>query len=65
MASMAITLAGFNIGVEVGQLAIVAVLLPAIYLLRHRRFYTQRVLPGSSLALAVLAVVWIWQRAVY
>ena len=64
-ASMAITLAGFNIGVEVGQLAIVAVLLPAIYLLRHRRFYTQRVLPGSSLALAVLAVVWIWQRAVY
>ncbi|MEO8445088.1 MAG: HupE/UreJ family protein [Gammaproteobacteria bacterium] len=61
--SLAITLAGFNIGVEVGQLAIVALLLPMVYLLRHRRFYTRRVLPGSSIALALLATVWIWQRA--
>ncbi|MEO7385315.1 MAG: HupE/UreJ family protein [Gammaproteobacteria bacterium] len=61
--NVAVTLAGFNLGVELGQLSIVAVLMPIIYLVRKRRFYTERLLPGGSIALALLASIWIWQRA--
>jgi hypothetical protein len=57
------TLLGFNLGVELGQLAIVAVFLPIAYLLRHTRFYRTGVLYGGSTAAALCAVVWLGQRA--
>lgn len=57
------TLLGFNLGVELGQLAIVAVFLPLAYLLRNTRFYRAGVLYGGSSAAAVCATVWLWQRA--
>lgn len=63
-AGLLATLAGFNVGVELGQLALVAVLLPVIYAVRTRAFYRYVILPGGSIALACLAGVWIWQRTV-
>jgi hypothetical protein len=57
------TLLGFNLGVELGQLAIVAVFLPTAYLLRHTRFYRTGVLYGGSSAAAVCALIWLGQRA--
>jgi hypothetical protein len=57
------TLIGFNLGVELGQLAIVAVFLPIAYLLRHTRFYRTGVLYGGSSAAALCAMFWFWQRA--
>jgi hypothetical protein len=57
------TLLGFNLGVELGQLAIVAVFLPIAYLLRHTRFYRTGVLYGGSGAAALCAIVWLGQRA--
>lgn len=57
------TLLGFNLGVELGQLAIVAVFLPVAYLLRHTRFYRTGVLYGGSSAAALCAFVWLGQRA--
>nr|WP_298728284.1 HupE/UreJ family protein [uncultured Steroidobacter sp.] len=57
------TLIGFNLGVELGQLAIVAVFLPVAYLLRGTRFYRTGVLYGGSSAAAACAMVWLWQRA--
>ena len=57
------TLLGFNLGVEIGQLAIVAVFLPLAYLLRNTRFYRTGVLYGGSSAAALCAMVWLWQRA--
>lgn len=57
------TLLGFNLGVEIGQLAIVAVFLPLAYFLRHTRFYRTGVLYGGSSAAAVCAMFWLWQRA--
>lgn len=57
------TLLGFNLGVELGQLAIVAVFLPLAYLLRNTRFYRTGVLYGGSSAAALCATVWLWQRA--
>ena len=57
------TLLGFNLGVELGQLAIVAVFLPVAYLLRATRFYRTGVLYGGSSAAAACAMFWLWQRA--
>jgi hypothetical protein len=57
------TLLGFNLGVELGQLAIVAVFLPIAYMLRGTRFYRTGVLYGGSSAAAACAMVWLWQRA--
>jgi hypothetical protein len=55
-------LAGFNIGVEVAQLAIVALVLPLIYTLRQRRWYAEGVLPLGSCALGAAGLVWLVQR---
>jgi len=57
------TLAGFNLGVEVGQLAIVAVFLPIAFSLRQTRFYRTGVLYGGSSAAGLCALFWLWERA--
>jgi len=55
-------LAGFNVGVEIAQLAIVAAVLPAIYLARGTRWYANGVMPFGSCALGVAGLVWLVQR---
>ena len=55
-------LLGFNAGVELGQLAIVAAFLPLAYLLRHSWFYRRLMGAGSAL-IALLATVWLVERA--
>jgi hypothetical protein len=55
-------LAGFNIGVEIAQLAIVALVLPAIYLARGTRWYAGGVMPLGSCALGAAGIVWLLQR---
>jgi len=55
-------LAGFNIGVEIAQLSIVAVVLPAIYLARGTRWYASGVMPLGSCALGAAGLVWLFQR---
>ena len=60
--AMALSLAGFNIGVELGQLAIVAVFLPLAYLTRHTWLYRQLMTTGSA-AIALIAAVWLFERA--
>ncbi|MEO7324205.1 MAG: HupE/UreJ family protein [Dokdonella sp.] len=61
--ALAISLAGFNIGVELGQLTVVLIVVPLIFLLRERRFYRPAILVGGSSAIAVVAAVWFLQRA--
>lgn len=61
--ALALALLGFNLGVECGQLAIVAVFLPIAYLLRRTWLYRKLVLVGGSLAIAALAGVWLAERA--
>jgi hypothetical protein len=55
-------LVGFNAGVELGQLAIVAAFVPLAFLLRRSWGYRRLVLVGGSLAIASLALVWSVQR---
>ncbi len=57
------SLLGFNVGVELGQLAIVALFLPLAFALRTTRFYSRVVFGGGSVAVALLAAVWLAERA--
>jgi len=61
--ALALALVGFNVGVELGQLAIVAVFLPLAFRLRATAFYRVGVLTLGSLAIAGLAAWWFIQRA--
>jgi hypothetical protein len=56
-------LLGFNAGVELGQAAIVATLIPLLYLIRKTLAYRVLLFAGSG-AVAVLATVWAYQRFV-
>jgi hypothetical protein len=60
--ALALSLAGFNIGVELGQLAIVAVFLPLAFLARKTWFYRQLMTTGSAM-IALVAAVWLFERA--
>ncbi len=61
--ALAVALLGFNLGVELGQLAIVAVFLPLAFALRRTGFYRHAVLTGGSLLIALLAGLWFVERA--
>jgi len=61
--ALVIALVGFNVGVETGQLAIVAGFLPLIYFLRYTWFYRRVLLTGGSILIAILATVWFVERA--
>ena len=61
--ALAVSLVGFNLGVEFGQLAIVAVFLPLAFVLRHTPFYQRGVLMGGSLAALLVALAWFVERA--
>jgi hypothetical protein len=61
--TFALALVGFNLGVETGQLAIVACFLPVAFLLRNTMFYRRFVLSGGSLVIVGLASIWLIERA--
>ncbi len=61
--SLVLALVGFNVGVEVGQLAIVSAFLPLAYALRRTVFYRRFVLFGGSLAIIAVASIWLAERA--
>jgi hypothetical protein len=54
---------GFNVGVELGQLAIVLLFLPLAFALRRTRFYRRWVMWGGSLVIAAVATLWFVERA--
>lgn len=53
----------FNVGVELGQLAILMVLFPIIYALRKSSLYRPVVLRGGSVVLILIAGYWFVERA--
>lgn len=61
--SLLLSLVSFNIGVELGQLTIVAAFLPLAYLIRRSWSYPRLVLTGGSLAVIAVALVWFTERA--
>jgi hypothetical protein len=62
-AALATALLGFNLGVELGQLAFVAALLPLAWRLRRWSGYPRFVLAGGSAAIGLLASLWLVERS--
>lgn len=60
--TLAIALFSFNIGVELGQIAIVFVFFPIIFLLRQQTFYQPIKLRFGSAVIALIASLWIVDR---
>lgn len=61
--SLLLSLVSFNVGVELGQLAIVSAFLPLAYMIRRSWSYSKLVLTGGSLAVIAIALVWFTERA--
>lgn len=58
------SLIGFNLGVELGQLAIVFAFLPIAYMIRNYWVYQKVVLKLGSVAIASLGIVWLVERSI-
>ena len=56
-------LVGFNVGVEIGQLTIVAAFLPIAYALRRTWVYRKMLFIGGSIAIIAMASIWFIERA--
>jgi len=59
---LAVALGSFNLGVEVGQIALALLLVPIAFLLRHESAYRRVVAPAVSVASLLLAGVWLVDR---
>lgn len=62
-ASLLSALIGFNVGVEIGQLAIIAAFLPLAYALRQSLYYRLIALGLGSVLIALLAAAWLLERS--
>jgi hypothetical protein len=60
--ALLLALVGFNLGVEVGQLAIVSAFVPIAFMLRRTWVYKRLALVGGSLVITVLAATWMAER---
>jgi hypothetical protein len=61
-ANLALSLVGFNTGVEIGQMCIVLAVLPLAFLLRDTALYRRRFMPAGSAAIVLLAGYWLVVR---
>ncbi len=57
-----LALGSFNVGVEIGQLAIVIPVLPLLYAASRRGTYPRLVMGVGSFAIAWMAVIWMLER---
>ncbi|MDF2462316.1 MAG: hypothetical protein K0Q43_551 [Ramlibacter sp.] len=61
--ALVLALVGFNVGVELGQMAIVVAFVPVAFWLRRTLFYRHGVLTFGSILVALIAAYWFVQRA--
>jgi hypothetical protein len=57
-------LVSFNLGVEAGQLTVIAIAASCVFWYRHRAWYHQRVVVPASLAIASVGIYWMVERIV-
>ena len=57
-----LSLLAFNIGIDLGQVAIIAVVFPLLYLLRKQFFYPSWVLKAGGLLLGMVSLYWLVER---
>ncbi|OBX27251.1 HupE/UreJ protein [Gelidibacter algens] len=59
--NLSLSLFGFNIGVEIGQVVIIALIFPFLFLMRKLRFYP-KFMVGMSVILIVISMYWMIER---
>jgi len=59
---LSLSLVGFNVGVEIGQIVIIALIFPILYLIRKLKLYP-KLLVWLSALLIVISVYWFIERA--
>jgi HupE / UreJ protein len=59
---LALALGSFNIGVELGQIALALLLIPIVYVVRWEKVYLRLFAPALSLAAFGLASIWFVER---
>ncbi|HVS65186.1 MAG TPA: HupE/UreJ family protein [Thermoanaerobaculia bacterium] len=62
--ALASALIAFNVGVELGQLAVIGVAFLLVALVRQKQWYHERVVIPASVALAAIGLFWFVQRLV-
>ena len=60
---LGLSLFGFNLGVELGQLAIVVVVFPVLFLVRRLATYRNVALPLTAAAMILISMGWVVERA--
>ena len=60
--SMVMPLLSFNLGVEIGQFAIVLLVLPVLWKLQKQDFYAERIVPVCSILIAFAGFYWLIER---
>ena len=60
--ALLLSLVGFNVGVELGQLTIVLLFLPLAFLARNTMLYRRGILGAGSCMIALLALAWLAER---
>ncbi|MEO0425278.1 MAG: HupE/UreJ family protein [Pseudomonadota bacterium] len=61
--NIVIDLLGFNIGVEIGQVAVILVIFPVLFALRGTAAYLRFLFPVGSAVIGLLALGWLVERA--
>jgi len=61
--NLALALVGFNVGVEVGQFAVVVVFIPIAFAVRETRFYRLAFMPAGAVLIGIVATYWLAVRA--
>ncbi|MEM7169732.1 MAG: HupE/UreJ family protein [Pseudomonadota bacterium] len=61
---LAWTLLAFNLGVELGQLAILALAVPVVYILSETSWYRSAGIKMASIAVIALSSIWMFERTI-
>lgn len=63
ISNLAVALAGFNLGVEFGQLGLLVIGFPLLYALAHVKVYQRIVVPLILLGVGAVSLMWVAERA--
>lgn len=63
VSNLAVALAGFNLGVEFGQLGLLIIGFPLLYAMAHVRAYQRFVVPLILMGVGAISLMWVAERA--
>jgi hypothetical protein len=52
----------FNVGIEIGQIILILIVVPILYMIKDYFFYKSIIYPLLSLSIMLIAMVWLVER---